>query len=676
MPMQPQHPLPSFSEIRAEHVAATVDAALSAHLKGLSAILIGQQPEPTWHGLVQAHEDLDQRLLAVLQPIELLAAQFEHWEVADAYDTCRQQVALHEAALEQNATLHGLLQQLQQSAESAGHDTVQRAALANRLRTARLAGAGYERNVLNRSRALQLGIKSLQAKFEGNCRAAQTAWSKDFTDEAPLAGLSTPHMQILAEQAQDSGQPGWRLTLDFPMVLAVLGSAHDRELREEVYLATFTQASDQGPQAGEHDNGPVIEQLLTARLALSQLFGHRSYAQRAMATRMFDDPHDVEDMLLTLLASIRPAARKELDKLSELASQAGAPALQIWDVDYYKERYRQVFFDVADSAVRDYFPIDAVLRGMAALVEQLFKVQMRECHEVDVWHPQVRVFELHGDSESLGHVYFDLYAREGKGPGVWMQGLRDRHRFADGTLQLPIAVMNCDFLKASAHSEALLNVDQLTNLLHEFGHALHHVLTRIEHGSVSGIKGVADDAVEFPSCLFEAWAREPECLVLMSAHYQTGEVMPAPFLTQILKSRQAFQALDMLSQLEFSLLDLRLHRQAHSPVLMPVVRSVLAEVQVLPTPQAIRYTHTFRHLFATQDYAAGYYTYVWSQVLAAETFARFKREGLLSSKVGAQLRELILGQGGTLPIGQLVEEFTGRKPGIEALLERMGITPV
>lgn len=672
-PLLAAHSLPPFSQIRAEHVGPALRAMLEQNLKALSFILIDQQSGPTWEGLVQPLEDLNQRLLAVRQPIQQLAAQLDRDDIALAYGECLDQVVRYETALEQNQTLFGLLTTLEQSPQAGHFSPVRRAALASLLREARLAGVGYDAQVLSRGLQLKVDVEALQTRFGRNAQVAQTAWARDVKDESELDGISLAQKQLMAEQAQANDVPGWRLTLDFPTFVHVQTHAHRRELRQAMYLAFHTQASDQSAVTGSDDNGPVIEQLLATRLELANLLGHRSYAQRAMATRMFDAPEDVEAMLLQLLAEIRPAAQAELDGLNALAELRGAPALAAWDVDYYKELYRRAHFGVAESAVREYFPIPAVLRGLAAMVQQLFSVQMRECQGVERWHEQVRVFELRSGPESLGHIYFDLYARAGKAPGVWMQGLRDRHRFADDHLQLPIASLSCDFFPGASGTDAQLDVAQLTNLLHEFGHALHHVLTRVEHGSVAGIKGIAEDAVEFPSRLFEAWAREPASLALLSAHCDTGETIPEAFLTQVLDSQQAFQAMDMLYQLEYSLLDLRLHRQVEKPQLMPIVRSVLAEVEILATPPEVRYTHTFAHLFATQDYASGYYTYVWSQVLAAETFARFKREGVLSAAVGAQLRELILGQGGTLPIGELLERFTGRKPSIDALLASMDI---
>ena len=671
-PLLTPHALPPFSQIRAEHVDAAIQITLKRNLDDLSRMLIEQQAEPTWEGLMQPLEDMNQRLLALIQPLGRLADEEDQDSLAEVFESGLARVILYQTALRQNASLFGLLQKLQESPAAAAYSSERHAALSHWLRDARLSGIGYERPVRDRVQLLQLELSTLFHRFGQNTQAASEAWSKDFSDETDLAGLTAVQRQALADLAAQQGAAGWRLTLSTPVVRDVLSHAHSRALREEVYLAYFTQASDQSPSLGAPDNGPVIGRILAARLELANLLGHENYAERAMATRMFDTPHDVENFLLALLAEIQPAAQAELERLRDLAEQAGAPELQAWDIDYYQERYRRAYFGVSETAVREYFAVPTVLQGLTTLVQRLFGVRMREVADADSWHADVRVFELQEDEEPLGYIYFDLYPRAGKTPGIWMQGLRDRHRFADGRLQLPLAQLSCDFIKPG-DQVARLSLTQLVDLLHEFGHALHHVLTQVEHGSVAGINGVAEDAVEFPSRLFELWAMDPSSVALMSAHEQTGEPIPEAFLQNVLASQRAFKATQMLHQIELSLLDLRLHRQSREPLLMPVVNSVATEVQVLPMPAAVRSPHSFGHLFATEDYASGYYTYVWSQVLAAETFARFRREGALSGQIGGQLRELILGKGGTLPIGELLEQFTGRRPGIEALLRDLGL---
>lgn len=665
-------PLPDYQALRTEDVGPAIQAVLTRNLDALSRILIEQQSSPTWDGLVKPLEDLDQQLLAILQPLLTLAGERGHSELAKAYRQSKARVVLYKTALQQNATLYGLLQQLQEGDEALHWSAEQRQAVKVLLRDAQLAGVGYGRRVRNRCVQLQLELEDHYAEFDLNLQAGYWLWFKDFALETELDGLGVAHKLALAERAAaDGAAASWRLTLDSSSVQDVLAHAHDRALRQEVYLAFYTLASEQNPLTVGYDNGPIIERILAKRLALANLLGHPCYAQRAMATRMFDTPEDVQAFLQALLAKVQPAARRELQRLEAFARDCGAADFQPWDVDYYKERYRQAHFGVVEQAVRDYFPIPAVLRGLGAMVRQLFGVSLRECPGASVWHADVRLYELHDASGVLGYLYFDLYTRPGKGPGVWMEGLRDRHRYGDGQLQLPIARLNCDFSKVSIHSG--LNMVQLTNLLHEFGHALHHVLTRVEHGSIAGINGVAEDAVEFPSRLFEAWPQAPASVALLSAHCQTGEAMPEELLANVLASRKAFQALELLYQLEYALVDLRLHMQVDSPQVMPVVHDVLAEVEILATPRSLRYTHSFMHLFASHDYASGYYTYVWSQVLAAETFARFEQEGVLSPAVGARLRELILAPGGTLPLVELLEQFSGHPPGIDALLASMDL---
>lgn len=665
------YPLPAFSQMRADEIGPAIEAMLASNLKALSAMLIDQQAAPTWEGLMHPLEDLNQRMLALVQPIGL-RAQEDSGELAQAFQQGMERVTLYLTALRQNATLFGLLQKLQESPAAADYSPERHCALSHWLRDARLAGTGFDKPVRDRVQQLQLELEALFTQFAFNTYVAREAWSMDFTDERELDGLSDVHKQGLAELAKERGVKGWCLTLATPLFKDVLSHADNRALRESVYKAFITLASDQSPSPGAPDNGPVIDRILAKRLELATLLGHENYAQRAMATRMFEAPQDVETFLLALHANVRPAAEAELQRLRDFASQAGAPALQGWDIAYYQELYQRAHFGVSEAEVREYFAVPSVLKGLAALVQHLFGVQMHEVTQADTWHPDIRLFELRSGDTALGAVYFDLYPRAAKSPGIWMQGIRDRHRFVDGSLQLPLALLSCDFTKP-ADDDARLSLGQLTDLLHEFGHAMHHVLTQVDHGSVAGINGVAEDAVEFPSRLFEAWAMEPASVALMSAHRQTGAPIAPTFLRNALASQRAFQAMEMVQQIGFSLVDLRLHRQVRTPVLLPVVEGVRDEISVLPKTSISRFTHSFSHLFGASDYASGYYTYVWSKVLAAETFARFKREGVLSAQVGEQLRDLILSKGGTMPISDLLERFIGRQPNIEALLAEMGL---
>jgi oligopeptidase A len=664
--------LPPYADIRAEHVQPAITHVLQSNLRALSSFLPEQLHRPSWAGLMKPLEDMNQRLLTVLQPIDRLS-QEGHDDIAKAYIDSLERIDTYELAILHNPALQGALLALQGSPEAMTFDRSQKAALDLTLRSARLAGVGFDRPVSYRIRQLSSELDGLYRDFSANTRRARQAWSQHVTEPAMLEGLSPAIKFVLSAQAALHGLSGWLLTLDLPLVKAVLAHARNRDLRYEVFVAYHTQASDRGPHAGLYDNGPIIQRILEARTKLATLTGHGTYASRALATRMFDTPADVEHLLSDLVTGVLPAARREIHSLSESIDEFQPNGIEYWDLDYCMERYRQAHHHVSEQQVREYFPLTQVIEGLGKLTQKLFHVELCKRPDLPSWHADVQVFELSESRQPIGYLYLDLYARPGKQPGAWMAALSDRHRSATGELRLPVALISCDFNPESMAYPSLISLAELKGLLHEFGHGLHHTLTRIDHGCIAGIKGVADDAVEFPSMLFEQWAMQPESIALLSAHYQTGEPMPAELLTKALAAQTEFGALDLLDQLKFSLVDYRLHNQVGAPLLQPVVRQLVDEVSALPVPKSIRYVHTFGHLFTSSDYAAGYYTYVWSRVLAADVFQRFRNEGVLSAEAGTQLRDLILGAGGSWPMLELIEQFTQNKPSTRALLAELGI---
>jgi oligopeptidase A len=664
--------LPLYSQIRPEHVEAAIVHTLEANLKTLSEFLPAQLDNPTWEGLLKPLEDMNQRLLGVLQPIDRLAAEGND-EIAALYKGCLERIGAYEAAILQNQTLQGALLDLQASPEALAFEPTQKAALDLALRTVRLAGVGFSADIRRRHQQLTLELEQAYREFDRNTRNARLAWEYLITDRELLAGLSPSIQWVLAANARLQGLEGWLVTLELPIVKAILSQADHRPLREEVFAAYHTQASDRGPRAGLFDNTGVIQRILDTRHELAQVSGYSNYASRALATRMFDTPADVESMLEQLTRQVLPQARHEVAQLNRYAADLSAGSIEYWDLDYYKHRYIQQHFGVVEETLREYFPLDTVVAGLGRLAQSVFHVEHRTSPDASRWHESVNIVEVIDDGECIGLIYLDLYSRPGKRPGTWMQALQDRHRFAEGRLQKPIAMISCDFLPGSEQRPALLNLEEVKSLLHEYGHALHHVLTTIDHASVAGIKGVADDAVEFPSTLFEQWANHEQSVALLSGHYQTGERLPAELLRNASLAERQFQALDLLRQIEFSLIDYRLHNQSGKPLQEPVVRGVLEEVATLPIPSKLRYLHTFGHLFTTGNYAAGYYTYVWSRVLSAAVFSRFAREGVLSPEAGKSLKELVLAPGGTWPMGELVEQLTREKPDMAPLLKELGI---
>lgn len=671
-PLLGNHDIVPYHLIKAEHVEPAITYVIESNLRQLAQLLPEQLQAPTWEGLVKPLEDMHQRLLAVLQPEQLLS-RHHHLAVIEAYARCRERVQAYESAIKHNRTVQAALQLLQQSPQARQFDPTQQAALSHALRASRLAGVGTARATQLRIERLHVELAGLYQTFADNLSGATQAWTLAFDDATALAGVPPAVLASMAQRAREAGLSGWLLTLELPLVLAVASQAHDRSLREQVYQAFYTQASDRGPHAGKHDNGPVLQRILAARTELAEAAGYRSYASLAQATRMFDEAADVEQLLLQLIEKVRPAAQAELAPLQALAALFGVTSLQAWDLDYYQEKYLQIHHGVTELKVREYFPMRAVMDGMQRLLAQLFDVQWLECPPAPRQPASVRLLQLSEGEQVLGYIYLDLHTRPNKRAGAWMEALRDRHRFADGRLQLPIAHVGCDFAADTPQFPCLLSLGEIQMFFHELGHALHHVLTRIDHGSVSGIKGVAEDAVELPSGVFEHWAMQPEILQSMSRHYRTDEQISTAFAEQALAAQARFRAQALLWQLEYALVDYRLHSQSGAASAQQIGEQVLEKTQVVRHPPYVRWLNTFAHLFTGADYAAGYYTYVWAQVLAAQLFARFKREGVLSSQVGEEFERLILASGGTSKFAEQVERFTGSPPGIEALLAELGI---
>ncbi len=667
-PLLQPHTLPPFEDIKPEHVAPAIQTIIDTNLKQLAQWLPEQINAPTWEGLVKPYEDLAQRLDAVLQALDVLG----DGPVSEAYWASHERTQTYLAALAHNPTLFGAFQRLYQQDFGTSLNATQRTALELIIRTLRLNGAGLEPQVQQRLTALELQLQVLYQRFSEHMAAANGLWTRLLTAPDQLLGLADSDQGQLRRAAEDRGQEGWLVTLDLPRYIAIMTYAQDRELREACYLAFYTQASDQGPTAGQYDNGPVLEQIRTLRLERAQLLGYPDHAQLAQATRMFDTCADVEQWLTDLAERIRPAALAEVDGLREYARTCDGVDLQPWDYQYYQERYRQAHYQVSEQAVSEYFPLETVLAGLGRLLERLFGLALQERQDAPRYHGDVRVYELLEGEASLGHLYIDPYLRNGKVPGVWMKSMRDRHRWSDGRLQLPIARLSCDFNPPLGAMPTLLTMRNVRELLHEFGHAMHHLLTTVEHGSVAGIKGVSEDAVEFPSTLFEHWCRQGESLALLSGHYQTGAAVPATLLERIVAHGQYGAASEALEQIKFALGDLALHSSELTPA--PVIeRQIEQRLACLPAPAYVRPLNQFGHIFATQDYAGGYYTYVWSAVMAADVFERFQAQGVLDTATATELRTLILAPGGTVAVAQMFAAFKGRGPDMGAYLTFLGI---
>jgi oligopeptidase A len=519
-------------------------------------------------------------------------------------------------------------------------------------------------------------LSRLTAQFSDNVLDATNAWQRQITDENQLTGLPQTARALARQTAEQRGLDGWVFTLEFPSYYPVMTYADNRVLREELYSAYVTRASDRGPQAGQWDNSEVMEQILALRHEAAVLLGFASYAERSLATKMAESPDQVMVFLNDLAAHSRPAAEQELEEVRDFARERHAmDTLEAWDIPYYSEKLRQQKYAISQEELKPYFPEPRVVSGLFAIVERLYEIRVEEVTGVDTWHPDVRFYRLHDAAGKLrGEFYLDLYARPHKRGGAWMDECIIRRLAATG-LQTPVAYLTCNFSPPIGDDPALFTHDEVLTLFHEFGHGLQHMLTLVDYAGVSGINGVAWDAVELPSQFMENWCWEREALDLIAAHYRSGEPLPQKLYRRMRAARNFQSAMQMLRQLEFAIFDFRLHREydpARGARVHEILEEVRAQVAVVHPPAFNRFENGFTHIFGG-GYAAGYYSYKWAEVLSADAFAAFEETGIFNQETGKRFLTSVLEQGGSREPMELFVEFRGREPTIDALLRHSGL---
>ena len=667
-------PLPPFDRIRPEFAEAALDEVLAANRSALEALLAAQQT-PTWEGLVEPLEDLGDRLQRVWGPVSHLFSVNSTAEWRKTYNACLPKITAYSIELSQSEPLFRAYQALADSPAFASYTPARRKVVTDALRDFRLSGIGLPPEQKERYKALSLRLSELQTKFEEHLMDAIQAWSLPIDDESRLAGMTEAARHAAREKAQAKNREGWLLTLDFPSYDAVITYADHRELRREIYTAYATRASDQGPQAGRFDNGPLMEQILAARFELAQLLGFDNYAELSLATKMAESPAQVDKFITDLAQRARPRAQAELDALRRFARQRdGLDDFQPWDAPYYAEKLKTETLGLSEEALRPYFPLPGVLDGLFALVQRLYGIRVARAEGISTWHADVSTWQLtDAAGDPVGVFYLDPYARDDKRSGAWMDECLGRRRSPAG-LQRPSAYLVCNFTPPRPGQPALLTHDEALTLFHEFGHGLHHLLTRVDEASVSGIRGVAWDAVELPSQFMENWCYDPGTLRGFARHWQTGEPLPDEQIDKLRASRHFQTGLATVRQLEFALFDLRLHRDydpARGADVAAAIDAVRDEVAVIKPPAFNRMPWSFSHIFAG-GYAAGYYSYKWAEVLSADAFAAFEESGF-APETGARFRDTVLAQGGSREAMELFVEFRGRKPSVEALLRHSGL---
>ena len=675
-PLLTMDSLPPFSQIKPEQVQPAVIQAIADCKQKISDVLAQRDPH-TWDSLIAPLEEVNDRLSRIWSPVSHLNSVLNSEALREAHDACLPLLSEFQTYVGQHEGLYQAYLALSQSDDFPLLSGAQRKEIQNTLRDFRLSGIGLPAEAQQRYREIQARLSELASRFSNNVLDATQGWHKLVADEAELAGLPDSVRAAARQMAELKGKEGWLFTLDIPSYLPVMMYADNRELRAEMYEAFTTRASDQGPNAGKWDNSAIMSELLTLRRELAQLLGFANYAELSLATKMADKTEQVVSFLTDLAAKSLPQGKAELEEIRAFAAeQHGQSELAAWDLAYYAEKLKQHKFSISDEQLRPYFPASKVVKGLFEVVKRVFGMKVRERLGIDTWHPDVRFYDIFdADDELRGSFYLDLYAREHKQGGAWMDVCLGRRYRQDGSLQKPVAYLTCNFNGPVDGKPALFTHNEVVTLFHEFGHGIHHMLTRIDVAGVAGINGVAWDAVELPSQFLENWCWESEALAFISGHYETGEPLPADLLEKMLTARNFQAAMQMLRQLEFALFDFRLHQEfdpanpAQLPALLDEVRS---QVAVMTPPSFNRFQHSFSHIFAG-GYAAGYYSYKWAEVLSADAFSRFEEEGIFNPATGQSFLKNILEKGGSKEPMELFRAFRGREPKVDALLRHSGI---
>ena len=668
--------LPPFSQIKPEHVRPAIEQAI-ADCKARIAEVLKQSEPLTWDSLVAPLEEVDDRLGRVWSPVSHLNSVVNSTELREAHDGCLPLLSEYQTFVGQHEGLYQAFQQLAASDEFPRLSEPQRQQIENTLRDFRLSGIGLPKAQQQRYGEIVARLSELASNFSNQVMDATLGWQRQVTDEAELAGLPESAKAAAQQLAASRELEGWLFTLDIPSYLPVIMYSDNRALREEIYTAFVTRASDQGPNAGKWDNSALMDEIVALRHELAQLLGFATYADYSLATKMADKPAQVLGFLNDLATRSRPQALQDLAELRQFAlEQFGVSELAAWDLSYYAEKLKQHRYAISDEVLRPYFPAPRVIAGLFETVRRLFGLRIQQRLAVETWHPDVNFYDIFdSEGELRGSFYLDLYARPHKRGGAWMDDCIGRRFRQDGTLQRPVAYLTCNFNGPVGDQPALFTHDEVVTLFHEFGHGLHHMLTQIDVAGVAGIHGVPWDAVELPSQFMENWCWEPEALAFLSGHHETGESLPQAELDRLLAAKNFQSAMQMLRQLEFSLFDFRLHHE-FDPAQGARVQAVLDDVRqlsVFPAPAFNRFQHSFSHIFAG-GYAAGYYSYKWAEVLSADAFSRFEEEGIFNAKTGADFLHQILEMGGSRSPMELFRAFRGREPTIDALLRHSGIT--
>ena len=661
---------PRFDQIKTEDIKPALQAAIAEAREQIAAIKA--QTHTDWANTVEKLTDITERVGRIWSVVSHLNSVVDTPELRAVYNELMPEITIFFTEIGQDIELYNRFKIIKNSAEFDTLSPAQQTKLNHDLRDFVLSGAELPPEQQAELAQLQTEGAQLGAKFAQNVQDATDAFGIYFDDAAPLAGIPEDSIAMFAAAAQSEGKTGYKIGLQIPHYLAVIQYADNRELREQIYRAYVTRASELSDE-GKFDNTANVEQTLANALKTAKLLGFKTYAELSLATKMADTPEQVLNFLHDLARRAKPFAEKDFAEIKAFARESlNIEDPQSWDLSYAAEKLRQAKYAFSETEVKKYFPISKVLAGLFAQIKKLYGIELAE-KTVPVWHKDVRYFELKQDGQTSGGVYMDLYAREGERGGAWMDGYKGRRRFADGTLQLPTAYLVCNFTPPVGDKEARLSHDEIITLFHETGHGLHHLLTQVDEVGVSGINGVEWDAVELPSQFMENFVWEYDVLAQMSSHEETGAVLPKELFDKMHAAKNFQRGMFLVRQMEFALFDMEIYHQEDEGRLKEwpqILDKVRQEVAVTQPPAYNRFALSFSHIFAG-GYAAGYYSYAWAEVLSADAYAAFEESDDVA-ETGRRFWKEILAVGGSRSAAESFKAFRGREPSLDALLRHSG----
>ncbi len=668
--------LPVFSQVDIKKIVPNVKAFIEAAHKEIKEIC--KANDPSWKTILEPLELLDAKESLLWGPIQHLNNVESSKELRAAYDEALPLWSDYHNSVGQNVTLYQAIKKIKDSAEFSQLTVPQKKVVDNALRDFHLSGVDLPDDKKERYRAISEQLSTLCSNFGANVLDATSAYTRAIHDPHELSGLPQWLIEEAQQKAQEKNVTGYLLSLAAPVYMAVMQFADHRPLREDMYVAYITRASELGPYGNQCDNGPVMDKILALRHELAQLLGFKNYAEYSLANnKAAPSTQDVIAFLVELAEKSMPVAKDEMHELQEFAKQHGLQVpLQPWDITYYSEKLSQQKYAYSSEKLREYFPLDTVLAGLFQFLKNLFSIDLIPQKEFDRWNEDALLYHVQDkDGQLHGYLYLDLFARASKQQGAWAEQCFPRYRDAKGQLHLPVTFVCCNFNRPTEKTPALLSQLDIETLFHEFGHALHYVLTEIDEPSIAGTNGVAWDAVEFPSQLMENWCWSQEVLTSLSKHYQTGEQLPDELYQKLLASKHYHCGMQMVRQLEFSLFDFRIHlqyKEGPAKFIQHTLDAVRQQVCVTPVVNYNRFQNSFTHIF-DGGYDAGYYSYKWAEVLSANAFQRFEQEGLQNNTLGLEFKNKILSRGGSEDAMTLFVDFMGKKPEMDALLVATGI---